>query len=105
MFLFRFKFSLLFALNFNVIGYIKLWIFPGVEENTRDKCSSVENLIEVIDPYADNNGSIWLVCLASLPLTFSSYLNNLKVKQIYGDSVVGMKLNATVTVKKGNGKA
>nr|XP_024215536.1 uncharacterized protein LOC106687239 isoform X2 [Halyomorpha halys] len=72
----------------------------GVEENTRDKCSSVENLIEVIDPYADNNGSIWLVCLASLPLTFSSYLNSLRVKQIYGNTIVGMKLNATVTVKK-----
>lgn len=88
------------------LGYVILLELHGVRLG-ESGCQSLGRL-EIVDNYADSNGTTWKLCrseergiidLPSAPLSITSYLNTLHVRQIDMDAV----LNGSLRVQPDSG--
>lgn len=66
-------------------------------------CPNGAGIIEVSDNYADSNGTWWFLCETKVgpeqPITITSYLNTLHVRQ--RSTEIGVNLNGSVRVLPG----
>ncbi|KAJ8894758.1 hypothetical protein PR048_000065 [Dryococelus australis] len=82
------------------LGSVILLELYGVAPGDDTGCPGGGGVLEVVDNYADVNGTSWLLCEArgrSAPLAIASYLNTLHVRQHSWGA--GLRLNGTLKVQ------